>query len=146
MTPQEAVQLVFEAAKLRMPTFRYDPHGSEPAHSPQQKIIALEDYLLQSAAVRGQLEEARVYMNELQHTFVVEWEKLAGWEVNLPGGKKLKDATQADIATAKRNARPDLWENLSDVKNALAQLGNQVRRLEHDDDVASRAYTFIVGS
>lgn len=139
MTPEEAKTTVVEAAKLRMPRFTGD-------ESTGRKIQDLESYLLDTAFHRGDLEEARMFMRELQHTFVTEWEKLEGWEGLLPGGKRLKDATQVDVTTAKRNVRPDLWENISDVKHVIKLLSDAIRRLEHDDDVASRAYTFIVGN
>lgn len=141
-----AKQVVFDASLLKMPVFRYDPHAEEPAHTAQEKVTKLEDFLLHTARHRGDLEEARVWMNEVLHGFIKDWEKLVGWETGLPGGKRLKDATRDDIATAKRNVRPDLWELISDLKHVIAGLSNGIRRLEHDDDVASRAYTFIVGS
>lgn len=139
MDAAEAKKVLFNAAELRVPYF-----DKEEATS--AKIAKLEDFALDAANWRGDLESARLWMSDVLHTFTVEWSKLDGWEVSLPGGKRRKDATKDDITEAKRQVRPDLWGNISDLKHLIAQLSNQIRRIEKDEDRVSRVYTFLTGN
>lgn len=135
----EAKRRLYAASTLRVPSFG-------PDEMPATKIGMLEDFAIQAAIARGDLEEARLWMSDVLHGFTVRWAKLDGWEMTMPGGKRRKDATRDDIAEAKRQIDPDLWENISDLKHLVAELSNQIRRLEKDEDRVSRVYSFIVGS
>lgn len=139
MDADRANEVLFAGARLRVPAF--DQGASTTA-----KVGMLEDYAIDAARDRGELEEARLWMSEVLHTFTVEWAKLEGWEMNIPGSKRRKDATKDDITEAKRMARPDLWENISDIKHLVSQLSNQIRRIEKDEDRVSRIYTFLTGN
>ena len=45
-----------------------------------------------------------------------------------------------------RRMRPDLFFSRRRCQKLLRQVGNQIRRMEKDDAVASRAYTMLVGA
>lgn len=139
MNSEEAKERLFTAAKVKLPKFDAD-------ESVGNKIGKLEDFSITAARWRASLEEARLYIDAATHLLVVRWEKLDGWEMYLPGGKRRKDATQADISAAKRTADPDLFEGLSDGKHLVSQLSSQIRRLEKDEERASRVYTFLTGN
>lgn len=139
MTNDEAKQVLINAAEFGVQPF------AEGATT-MAKVSALEDYAMEAAGWRADLERARLWMAEVQHKLTVEWAKLEGWEVSLPGGKKRKDATKDDITEAKRQVRPDLWENISDIKHLISQLSLQIRRIEKDEDRISRVYTFLTGN
>lgn len=139
MTSDECKQALFDAARLRFPSFGQDD-------SVMSKVESLEDYAIQAAQHRATLEEARLYMSEAQHRLSKKWEAVVGWEALLPGGKRRKDATKDDIIEAKRLAEPDLHEALSDAKHLISQLSLTIRRLEKDEDRVSRIYTFLTGN
>lgn len=139
MTPDEIKKLLFETARLRMP--HIEEHGMLTT-----KIEALEDFSMEAARFRGALEEARLYIDAATHVLVMEWEQLEGWEAFLPGAKKRKEATKDDINSARRHVRPDLYVGISDGRHLVSQLSSQIRRLEKDEDRASRVYTFLTGN
>lgn len=139
MTVEEAKTALFDAATLRVPSF-------EERTSAGIKISGLEDWGYEAAIKRGDLEEARLWVSEVLHRFTLDWTQLEGWDVNLPGGKRRKDATRDDITDAKRQANPELFVNISDMKHLLSALGDQIRRIEKDEERVSRQYTFITGS
>lgn len=134
-----AKERLFEASRVRVPVFDQD-------ESPGNKIAKLEDFALKAARWRASLEEARLWLSEAHHELTVQWAMIEGWEVHAPGGKKRKDMTKDDITEAKRLTSPGLWRDISDTKHVIAQLSNQIRRLEKDEDRVSRIYTFITGN
>jgi hypothetical protein len=137
VTADDCKKDVFEAAKLLLPRFDEKPGVME-------KVSKLEDHALLSARWRGRLEEGRLYMEEVLHRFIVQWEKLEGWEVHLR--RRSKEMTKDDIIQAKRNTNPVLWENISDTKHLVAMLSAAIRRLEKDEERGSRVYTFLTGN
>lgn len=123
-----------DAAKLRMP--RLDPNSN-----PALKISALEEYILQIAYHRGDLEEAAGWVLEAKHEARRTLDTLQGWEMHVRG-----DRTEANVLEAKRKISPDAVAVVKDAEHYVKLLDRQVRRLEHDHEAASRAYTLITGS
>lgn len=139
MDPDEIRQLLFDTAKLRMPK-------REEGQSTRDFLSKLEDYLIQTAVARGELEEARLYMNEALHRLEQEWRDIEGWQSVMGGNTK--NATQNDIMEAKRKVKPDLYDGIRDGKFLRERLTEQIKRLGKlgDDEVVSRAYTLMAGS
>ena len=144
MTPEEAKECLHEAAELRMPRFvgRLGDNGQPMRVSPTEKISELEDFLLATARYRSFLEEARLYMKQATRDLQRQWDHLSGWEEHRREGEK----SVASIEDAKRLLNPDLYDSIQSGEALVKDLSDQIRRLEHDDEVASRAYTFITGS
>ncbi len=139
MTVDEIKATLATASKLRMP--RWDPTSPLGA---QDKIEKLEEHLVNCSYHRAELEEADLHLSSAVHRLRVEWETLEGYEAGL--GKVDPDkATGPQHQRAKRLHRPDLFTEISDGKHLLDRVARQIRRLEHDEDVASRAYTMITG-
>lgn len=143
MTPEDAREILHEAARLRMPRFigREGENGEKVRVSPQEKIGELEDFLLATARWRSFLEEARLYMKQATRDLQRQWDHLSGWEQNRREGER----SVASVEDAKRITSPDLYDSIRSGEALVKDLSDQIRRLEHDDEVASRAYTFIVG-
>lgn len=135
----QATRALFDAGSLRVPELK-------DAGAVSAKVGKLEDYAIAAARTRGDLEEARLWMDQMLHGFTVKWAKMVGWESVLPGGKKRKDATKDDVTEAKRHSDPTLFENISDLKHLVSQLSAQIRRIEKDEDRVSRVYTFLTGN
>lgn len=134
----EARTALFSAAELRMPFFA-------ERESPGNKIEKLEDFSVEAARHRGALEEQRLYTDAAVHDLSVKWSKLTGWESHLP--RPRKNATKEDINEAKRVVDEDgLWDGIQEGRHLIGQLSAQIRRLEKDEDRASRIYTFITGN
>lgn len=144
MTPDEARESLREAATLRMPRFlgRLGENNEPLRVSPSEKIAELEDFLLATARYRSFLEEARLYMKQATRDLQRKWDHLTGWEEHRREGEK----SVASIEDAKRIKDPDLYDSIQSGEALVKDLSDQIRRLEHDDEVASRAYTFITGS
>lgn len=144
MTPEEAREALYDAAKLRMPRFlgRLGENGEPMRVGPSEKIAELEDFLLATASWRSVLEEARLYMRQATRDLQRKWDHLIGWEENRREGEK----SVASIEDAKRITDPDLYDSIQAGEALVRDLSDQIRRLEHDDEVASRAYTLITGS
>lgn len=136
MNVGDITQFIKDASLLRMPKL-------DPNFSPGLKIAALEEYLLQIAYHRGDLEEAIGWVLEAKHEARRKLDDVQGWEVNLPRGAQ---RTQEAILEAKRKIAPDSYAILRDTDYYLKRLERQVRRLEHDHDAVSRAYTMVTGS
>lgn len=135
MKYEEIQQAIHDISKLRMPGF--------PEEMPtREKIEALETYLLETSRARGELEEARVMLEDAYEVIDDEWRGVVGYEVYLQGRPK----SQVEIDEAKRQVSPDLFFSRRRCQKLLRQVGNQVRRLERDDGAASRAYTMLTGS
>ena len=135
MTYKEVQDRVAEIAALRMPEWGEDVSAS-------QKISSLEDYLLITARARGILEEARLGLEDVYEQIDDRWREVQGFEVYLRG----KPKSQEEINEAKRQADPELFAERRLCMKLLRQVGNQIRRMEKDDAVASRAYTMLTGS
>lgn len=131
----EAVLMV--ALKLRSPHFA-------PGHPPRSKIAELEDYLLRSASVNGELVEALHWCREAGVALGDAWEQLEGWEVALrrPRAK----ATRQEIQAAKMRTSPQLYEAGRKARRLRESLVDQIARLEREERVVSRAYTMVTGS
>lgn len=132
---------LFEAAKMRVPRFNdRDTTG--------MKAEKLEDYILKVAYVRGDLEEARLYVQQVLHDLDGLWRNMdEAWRGLLPS--KLKGAaTQPQIVEAKRQFDPALYEQIIEARFLATRLTEQINRLSHmgDDQVASRVYTIMAGS
>jgi hypothetical protein len=128
-------ELLHQHATLRMPRFGKDD-------STTTKVGALEDYLGEVAAARGDLEEARLWTDHVRHTIEDEWGRVEGWQQHVAQPNK---ATGPQIAEAKRKIKPDLYDAIRESKWVASKLSDQIRRLEKDEEVASRRYTLIVG-
>lgn len=135
MEPDEIRKKLYAASKLRMPRFKSDTPRTE-------RIEQLEDYLLQTAFHRGELEEARLYAHDALGMLLDRWDDLEGWETMI--GKS--DPSQDAIRRAKKTLDKGLHDSLNVSKRLIGRLSDQIRRLEKDDEVASRAYTLIAGS
>lgn len=141
MTLEDHEEVLAEAAKLKMPTFRYGNNGDEPAHAPREKVEALENHLLQTARWRGHLEQSRLQVSLAVRGLKRKWDHMTGWEPHRREGEK----SVASVEDAKRVKDPDLYDSIQSGEALVKDLSAQIRRLEHDDEVASRAYTFITG-
>jgi hypothetical protein len=140
MTTNEIRQILFDSAKLRMPTFtERDTAG--------MRIEALEEYLLKMAVTRGDLEEARLHCQQALLNMQRQWENLQGWEVHIPSGTR-RPYTGPVIREAKRLTDTALTDAIDDAKWLNSRLAEQISRLSKvgDDQVASRVYTLMVGS
>jgi hypothetical protein len=139
---EEAEGILHEAAKLKMPTFVYrSNNGGPPVTSSREKIERLEDFLLKTARWRGHLEEQRLIVQSAVRDLQIKWDHMTGWQEHRREGEK----TVASVNDAKRIADPDLHDSIKKGEFIVKRLSDQIRRLEHDDEVASRAYTFITG-
>jgi hypothetical protein len=139
MTLEEIRRALHAGAALRMPRFGPDTTSRE-------RVDALEEYLNLTAVTRGDLDEARLYAHGVVLELGREWEAIEGWEAHL--GRSRSSATQADIAAAKAEIRPELHDALTEARWLVARLTEQIDRLSHmgDDQVASRIYTLITGT
>lgn len=135
MTYEEVQEVVAEIAAVHLPEMPADMTA-------KVKIEVLENHLLYTARARGILEEARLPLEDQYEEIDDQWKKLTGWEMFLNGRPK----SNTDIDEAKRQLNPKLFEERRLCIKLLRQVGNQIRRLEKDDAVASRAYTMLTGS
>jgi hypothetical protein len=143
MGDDEIREVLVRALALRPP--RFETNGGPPVGA-SAKVAALEDYLLDSAVLGAELEEALHWCDVLTNQFAKQIENMTGYEVALP--RKSRDRiTQADIAAAKRVVDPVAFEIGADMKRLHVSLVRQIDRLRHEHQwVVSRAYTFITGS
>lgn len=107
-----------------------------------QKIAELEDFLLATARWRSHLEEARLYMRQATRDLQTRWAHMDGWE----GNRRPRERSVASVEDAKRVTDPGLYDSIQAGNALIEDLTSQIRRLEHDDEVASRAYTLITGA
>jgi hypothetical protein len=142
MEVEEIKELLHRHAKLRMPQFQYGVHGEATPTAPAAKIEKLEEYLGDVAIARGDLEEARLFIDHARHALEDTWGRVEGWQQHVA---KPNTATGPQIAEAKRKIDPDTYEGIREAKWLSQKLGDQIRRLEKDEEVASRRYTLIVG-
>jgi len=135
MTYEEVKDRIIEVAAVHLPETPEDMAS-------RIKIEVLEAHLLYTARARGILEEARLAMEDRYEEIDDTWRKLTGYEMYLNG----KPKSQTDIDEAKRQVDPNLFGERRLIMKLLRQVGNQIRRLEKDDAVASRSYTMLTGS
>lgn len=137
---QDDIKLVLtESAKLKMPRFTAQ-NGGQPL-LPRTKIGHLEDFLLATARWRGHLEQARLHAHTELKQRRKRWDHMAGWEGNRREGER----SVASVEDAKRVTDPPLYDEIQDFEWLVKRLSEQISRLQHDDDVASRAYTLLTG-
>lgn len=153
MTDDDPIQklrdMLDRVAAVRMPTVirRGRPNeeyegGFEPL-GPSEKISQLESYLLLTAEARQLAESARIAASDSLFDLNREWDDLEGWEMYLNGSTS--KATGPQIEAAKRRVSPALHSKRQRLDWLVRRFSEQVRRLEQDDEVASRVYTLIVG-
>lgn len=136
MTVDEIRAVLERALPVKVPLFN-------PEDPPQAKIRSLSDYILKTAEVRAELEQALHWCLEAGKLLRDEWDGIEGWEVALPrGASRTKDT----VNEAKRTVRPDLWPGMQEAKSLSESLGRQIRRLELDFQAVSRAYSLLSGS
>lgn len=137
MTIEEIRQALYDAAKLRMP--RRDPDAALGYN-----IEQIEDYLIDTAIHRGNLEEARLFAKDALDDLLTEWGTLdpAGYEPHLATGVR---RTQAAVERAKALAEPGLAQGVREARRLVDRLTDQIKRLELDDRAASRRYTMMTG-
>src|SRR5687768_8994661 len=146
MTKEDIENILHQAATLRMPRFRGEAArdretGDIRTFNGRQKIEELEDFLLGTARWRSFLEEARLHAFAEAKDLRRRWKHMSGWEDKRREGEK----TVASVEDAKRATDPQLHDDIEEWEWLIKRLSEQIRRLEHDDEVASRAYTFITG-
>jgi hypothetical protein len=138
MTVDEIRETLYVAARLRMP--RRDADATLTWN-----IEQVEDYLIQTAVTRGELEEARLHAKDALDELADQWLLLdpAGYEPHLPTGVR---TTQAAVERAKALAEPDLAASVKQCRRLIDRLSDQIKRLELDDKAASRRYSMMTGS
>jgi hypothetical protein len=134
----EAIRLaVTTALALKPPIFA-------PGTAPAVKVRTLEDYLLQSAYVAADLEEALHYLDLLVDHFKDKVAQISGFEVALPR-KRAERITREDVLLAKRTVDPTTFEAGAECRQLRATVVRQIDRLKFESGVVSRAYTLISG-
>lgn len=124
------------AKALRVPV--WDSKGEEPVRI---LIDALAEFMLLSAQVAGELHEERLDLKLKLHPKEFEWDTLEGWEMYRSG------KTDSSREQAKRDANPDLYEEIRDLKFHIVLLTEEIDRLNRDAEKAvSRAYTILTGT
>jgi hypothetical protein len=131
--PPEISPTLAKSKKMRIPVF-------EPATGARTKIDQLENYTLETAFMQGELEEERLEalrdLAQKRH----EWDHLDGWE----GLKRTR--TEAAVQDAKRQIRPELYDQIQDLDWTVKRLTEEIDRLERDATKTSRVYSMITGS
>jgi hypothetical protein len=131
------------ALKLRPPKFEYEGADRTPT---REKIDLLESYLLESAFVRAELEEALHYLASLVAHFKRKVDEITGFEALLPS-KPRDRLTNADVNAAKRRVDPVSFECGAEAKQVMDSTLRQIERLAFEEQwVISRAYSMISGS
>lgn len=148
-TPEECRKIVHRVARLRLPDLRREVEpeeveplfgeGAVPPPIAAQKVIRLEGFMVESAISRGDAEEAALYMQEAVKALEDQWDQIEGWET-LKKGDSQKAAVEA-----KRQLRPELYDGIREGKWLADKLKTQARRLERDEETASRIYTMATG-
>lgn len=134
-TLDECKQVLEDIARAKIPAIRGMPAPS--------KIEQLESYLVETAELRQRALLAKLIVQQALDGLNLEWDQLEGWEVELPtGGRR----TAGDVVEAKRRTNSTLYTSIQTGKRLVDRLGDQVRRLEKDDQVCSRAYTMLTGA
>lgn len=128
-------------SQIKMPNLREKEEG-RPKLSPGEKIEQLESYLLLTAEARQEAHMAKLIVQEALDVLQAQWDAIEGWEIELPSNSK---RTGAEVIEAKRRTTPDLYGSIQTAKRLIDRLTEQIKRLEKDDGVSSRAYTLLTG-
>lgn len=137
MNPKEAKALLFEVAKLRVPSLREDGRWI----APRDQVERLEGHMLDASLARGQAEEAALYMQAAVKDLEDDWDAIEGWQTAMGSG----DKTQKAVTAAKRTLRPDLYDGIREGKWLADKLRVQIKRLERDEEACSRVYSMLSG-
>lgn len=137
MDLKEARESLFKHSQIRMPVW-------EKGTAPITKISDLEDYMGTVAVARGDLGEAVLWADSIRIELEEKWEKIEGWEPLIGSGAN--KATGPQIMRAKARIDRATYDALRETKWVIAQLREQIRRLEKDEENASRRYTLIAGA
>jgi hypothetical protein len=137
-TFEELQDVLHRALPMRPPKF-------EPGTSGREKVSAIEDYLLESAYIHAELEEALHWLTALVEHFKEQIDAMQGWEVGLPSKPRDK-ITRQDVLTAKRKLNPTPFEIGGDARRTRDSVLRQIARFEYDTTVISRAYSVISGA
>lgn len=137
----EMEALLAQAVKLR------PPRWVEERLPPAVKIRDIEDYLMETAWMQAELEEALFWLGQLVAHFKGRVEQIVGYEVALPKGKRTERITQADVLAAKRTIDPEVFDAGSRARALREGCLRQIERLrwEAGQGPISRAYTVITG-
>jgi hypothetical protein len=140
MTEDEIRLVLAQALTMRSPRF-------EDGTGAKEKISSLEDYLLESAYMQGELEEAYHYLTYSIAHLKREIEEMTGYEAALPS-RPAGRHTQADHLAAKRIAAPATFEAGAEARQLMESVKRQIDRFrfEAGQGPISRAYTLITGS
>lgn len=111
---------------------------------PQEKISQLESYLLLTAEARQLALASRLAASDALHAERRYFAESEGWQNYMEGRRK--DWTQPQVAVARRRMDPERYAKMERLEWLVREFDIQIRRLEADDAVASRAYTMITGS
>lgn len=104
-------------------------------------IDELAEFMLLSAQVAGELHEERLALKLELHPKDYEWDTLEGWEMMRQG------KTDSSREQAKRDSRPDLYEEINNLRFHIGLLTDEIDRLNRDAEKAvSRAYTILTGT
>lgn len=157
MTVEEIENVLYAVAKVKIPPELRIGTPPDPVDiasgvsedqrqplPPHEKIDLLETYLLLTAEKRQEATEARLYMQASLKLLRDRWRDLKGWEQHM-NGTPIKTATGPQIDRAKRCVDGDLADSLDKAEWLERRLHEQIKRLQHDDDVASRVYTLVTG-
>lgn len=143
MEIDEIRSVLHRALTTRPPKF--SPNGDRPT-APAAKVSAFEDYLLETAYLGAELEEALFWLDGLVAHFAEKIDRMTGYEMALP--RKPKDRiTQADITAAKRTTDPVSFDAGAEAKQLRASALRQIDRFRFEAQwTISRTYTMISGS
>ena len=108
---------------------------------PQEKASYIEDYMVDVAEARGELEEHRVVLFDSLHTLRQQGQEIP-WQNYLQGVKK---PTQQQVVEAKRRAAPEIVSGIETAEHLVSQIKNQLDRLDKDHEAMSRVYTIVAG-
>lgn len=136
MTLEEIEAALAAALSLRSPILAPDDSG-------RRKIEVLQNYMLLTAHVSGDLVEAKHWLAALIDRLAGQWESLAGWEVALK--RPRAKATKAEIDQAKIVVEPQLYAAGRKARALRESVVDQIARLEREERVMSRAYTMLSG-
>jgi hypothetical protein len=136
MTLEEIEGVLARALKLRSPVFQ-DAEGAA-------KVSALEDFMLTSANVNGNLVEALYWVRQLEEKLADEVGGLAGWEVALK--RPRAKASKVEINAAKLAVAPQLFAAGRKARGLRQGIEDQIGRLERAERAVSRAYSMATGS
>lgn len=121
------------AITLRVPRF-------EQGVLRDTKADDIGDYILENAAVKGDLAEERLLTHEQLAPLEEEWEALEGWEQFRVG------RTDKSVEEAKKVLREDLHHAIRVLRWRVKRLDEEIERLEGDYARASRYYTTLAGA